>query len=101
MYLEKIIASIDGDTRRKAEKFLKSKSFVSLKYFRDGYEAIIINKNKLLLPQIVFTRSYKISEYECQCRQWDSENFCVHLAAMILGIEKMLETGCGNYHTAT
>ena len=100
MYLKEIIASIDADTRKKAEKLMKSESFMSLQDFDDGYEAFIASTDGFLLPQIVFAHDYTILEYECQCRKRNGEDFCIHLAAMLLGIEKMLEAGCFDYHEA-
>ena len=100
MYLKEIIASINTDTREKAETLLKTEGFMSLQDFEGGYEAFIATQNGFLLPQIVFAHDYSIIEYECQCRNRNKKDFCVHLTAMLLGIEKMLEAGCFDYHEA-
>jgi len=41
MYLKEIIASINTDTREKAETLLKTEGFMSLQDFEGGYEAFI------------------------------------------------------------
>jgi len=100
MYLHELVASIKPDTRIKAEKLLKSENFTSLKDFGDGYESMITTEYGILLPQVVLTDDYAVSEYECQCRKGKRNDFCIHVAAMLLGIETMLQADCDDYHTA-
>ena len=97
MKLQAMIDSIDPDVRSMAERLMKSEDFFSLKEFEGGYEAFIKVEGGILLPGVVLEDG-AVVEYECQCQ---SEcNICVHVAAMLLGIQKMLQAGCNDYHEA-
>lgn len=100
MHLKEIIATIDTDTRAEAEVLMKNERFMSLKDFGDGYEAFIAVTNGALLPQVVLGDDCSVTEYECQCCKRRGKDICVHVAAVLLGVEKMLEAGCYDYHEA-
>ena len=98
MKLQKKIASISPALRKKAELLLKSENFASLKNFGDGFEAFIGVEGGILLPEVILDEDGNVLGYECQCG--GSRRICVHVAAVLLGIEKMLPTGCDDYHEA-
>jgi hypothetical protein len=72
--------------------------------FGDGYEAFIATGEKIILPQVVLAPDDSVLEHECQCgfynRKRKNKDYCVHVAAMFLGIEKMTEAECSDYHDA-
>jgi len=61
---------------------------------------MIITEDGILLPQVVLTDDYDVAEYDCQCRKRKRKNFCIHVAATLLGIETMLHADCDDYHDA-
>ena len=97
MKLQAMIYSINPDVRSAAKRLMKSEDFVSLKEFEDGYEAFIGSGDSILLPEVVL-EDESVTEYTCQCRS--DYKICVHVAAMLLGIKKMLQAGCDDYHEA-
>jgi hypothetical protein len=104
MKLKEIISSMKAETRAEAEEFMKSEEFTSMRDFGDGYEALIFIEEKLLLPQVVLAPDDTVLEHECQCgfynRKRKNKDYCVHVAAIFLGIEKMKEADCYDYHDA-
>jgi len=100
MKLQDMIKSIDPALRADAEALLKSDDFFSLKDFEDGYEAFISIEDDILLPEIVLDEDQFIQEYSCSCGCSTVNDICVHIAAILLGIEQMLAAGCDDYHEA-
>ena len=97
MKLQEMIDSIHPDVRSMAERLMKSEDFLSLKEFEGGYEAFIKVEGGILLPGVVLEDG-SIIESECQCQS--GYKICIHVAAMLLGIKKMLQAGCNDYHEA-
>jgi len=97
MDLQKMIASISPAMRKKAEALLNSDSFTSL-VNEDGYcAAEFAEDGGYLIPEI-FLDDNEVWEYECQCSK--RRVVCVHITAVLIGIEKMLLTGCDDYREA-
>ena len=100
MKLQEMTASIKPAFRRIAEKLLNSEDFESLKDFGDGFEAFIGVEGGVLLPEVVLNPDGEVLKFECQCRGSRNHKICVHIEAVLLGIEKMLQAGCDDYHEA-
>jgi hypothetical protein len=100
MQLKELIESIKPAIRTEAEELLHSKNFTNLRDLSDGYEALIWDEERILLPEVIFSHNYAIIESACQCKKSSKHEFCVHVTAMFLGIEKMIEADCDNYHEA-
>ena len=98
MKLQKMIAAIHPALLEKAELLLMSEEFINLEDFDDGYEAFIATEDGFLLPVVTLEQNGEVLEYDCSCK--GGSGICVHVAAMLLGIEKMRQTGCFNYHEA-
>jgi uncharacterized Zn finger protein len=98
MKLQEMIAAINFDIRKKAEELMEAENFHSLKDFGDGYEALIFTGGKLLLTEVVLGKKQNVLEYDCQCT--DNIDICVHVAAVLIGVEKMIQTKCDDYHEA-
>jgi hypothetical protein len=99
MRLQDGITTISSFVRKKAKSLLKSEAFESLKDFGDGFEAFIVVEGGFLLPQIILDDG-DVVDYECQCRGSRNRRICLHIAAVMLGVEKMLQAGCDDYHEA-
>jgi len=102
MKLNEMIVGIKPYVLEDARNLLKSDRFHSLKQMDDGdsYEALIYFESGLLLPEVVLDSEQNILEKECQCTKIGAFEICVHLAATLLGIEKMLLAGRDDYHEA-
>ena len=100
MKLQEMIVSISSYVRKKAKLLLKSEEFESLKDFGDGFEAFFAVDGGILLPQVILNEEGEVLDYECQCGGSQNRRICVHIAAVMLGAEKMLLTGCDDYHEA-
>ena len=97
MKLQAMIDSISPDVRDLAIRLMKSEDFFSLKEFEGGYEAFIKVEGGILLPGVVLDDE-SVIESECQCQS--GYKICIHVAAMLLGIKRMLQAGCCDYHEA-
>jgi len=93
-----MIASMSPKMRKKAEALLKSEDFYSLVCSDGIYEAEIISDNGCFLPQVMLDEDDCVWDYECKCVK--GMGICVHLAAVLLGIEKMIQVDCNDYHEA-
>ena len=101
MKLAEEILFIDPKVQKKAELLLKSETFDSLKNFGDGgYEAFIEVKGGILLPEVTMDEEGDVLEYECQCKGSHRRMICVHIAAVMLGMVKVLQAECDDYHEA-
>ena len=98
MKLSKMIESIDPIIRIDAEELLKAKNFYSLLKTGKEYEALIFFEDGPLLPLVVMDRKQRILGYECQCDEGGYYDICVHMAATLLGIERMVRGGCLNHY---
>jgi len=98
MKLQEYINFVNPAIFKEARAFIKSEDFVSLKNLGDHYEGAVIYEDGLIFAEVVIDKNDEIQKYSCNCR--NSNTLCIHIAAIMLGIEKMLKAGCSDYHEA-
>jgi len=98
MKLQEHINCINPAILNEAKIYMQSEEFVSLKSLGYYYEGFMIYENKILFPEVVVSNKNEIQKYSCDCRSKNA--VCVHIAAMFLGIEIMIQAGCADYHEA-
>ena len=98
MKLQDYIKAVSPAILSEAEKFIQSGDFISLKSSDCCYEGIAAYENGVIFPEAVIDENREIKKYWCDCGK--NNTVCVHIAAVFLGIEKMLQAGCSDYHEA-
>jgi len=100
MKLQEYINFINPAVFKQAKTFIRSEDFMSLKGFGlgDYYEASINYEDNAITSEVVIDENDEVQKYSCDCR--GNNTLCIHIAAMLLGIEKMRQTGCSDYHEA-
>jgi len=98
MKLQEYINSVDSAVLRKAKAFLQTGNFISLRSRGFYYEgSAVYNKNTVFFEAVI-DENNEIQKYSCDCR--NNSVVCIHITAMFLGIEKMTEAECSDYHEA-
>ena len=54
--------------------------------------------NRIWMPYVVLNSHCEVFDLYCQCQ---AKTLCVHKTILLLATKTMLETGCGDYKTAT
>jgi len=98
MKLQEYINHVNPEIFKEAKTYIKSKDFMSLKDFGEYYEAFVVYEDNVLFPEVILDQNHEVQKYSCNCR--NKNTLCVHIAAMFLGIEKMLQNHCFDYHEA-
>jgi hypothetical protein len=98
MKVQEYISHINPAIFKEARSLIKSKDFMSLKDFGDCYEGFTAYEGGVLFPEVKADKDGEVQKYSCSCR--DNNTLCVHIAAMMLGMEKMKQAGCADYHEA-
>lgn len=101
--LNALLLSCEPQILSKADKCLQRNTSISVKCFPDeqGYcfEGFIMERgNRIWMPYVVLNSHCEALDLYCQCQ---AKTLCVHKAILLLATKTMLETGCGDYKTAT
>ena len=98
-----LLLSCEPQILTKAEKCLRRNTSISVKCFPEEqgccYEGLIMERgNRVWMPNVILDNHGEVLDLYCQCQ---AKTLCVHKAILLLAARTMLETGCGDYKTAT
>jgi len=104
MTLEKTIATMRPALRENAEDLLGSEDLLSLTGVENNYEAEFFysdddaggHDEDTFITEVYLEDNNDVWQYWCQCG--NTRGICVHVAAVLLGIVKMKQAGCEDYH---